>query len=218
MNADIECFWYFWDDCAHSPEQNMEIDLSLLLNSSKLAGHPLLRVYEWDRPSASIGYVQNEDAVRNRENYTVVKRPTGGGVVYHDNDFTYSIIVPAEHEILKLNRVESYHIFHRAVAKALSNFGFECILADEDIPSSVNRATMQCFTTPTKYDILCVDSNAPGRRIKVGGSAQRRKKEGILHQGSLDLDKIKVERILLKTAIKKAFEEEFSITFRSQII
>ncbi len=205
-------FWHFFDDSAHSPQENMEIDINLLANSANLAGLPLLRFYDWDRPSISIGYVQKEDAVKNSEGYTIVKRPTGGGIVYHDRDFTYSVIVPAHHWITELDRVESYRVFHKAVVRALDTFGLQCTLVEKKQPKS-DRATMQCFITPTKYDVLC-NNLQPGRVVKVAGSAQRCTKNGILHQGSISLEPIKKEKAQLRKELKHAFEKEFCIQFK----
>ena len=205
--------WYFFDDTAHPPQENMDIDVELLANSAKLAGMPLLRFYDWDRPSISIGYVQKEEAVRQAEGYTIVKRPTGGGIVYHDNDFTYSVIVPAGHWITKLDRVESYRVFHKAVVRALAVFGLNCMLVDTTQPKA-DRATMQCFVTPTKYDVLC-DNLTPGKVVKVAGSAQRCTRNGILHQGSISLASLKSDRGRLREKFKQAFEDEFNISFIS---
>ena len=83
--------WYLYIDTAHDPFYNMAMD-EVLLHSAKGLGAPLIRMYDWDCPSVSIGYVQHYDAAPN-DKYTVVRRPTGGGVVYHDNDLTYTAIV-----------------------------------------------------------------------------------------------------------------------------
>ena len=205
-------FWHFFDDSVHSPQENMAIDIDLLAKSANLAGAPLLRFYDWDRPSISIGYVQKEEAVKNSEGYTIVKRPTGGGIVYHDRDFTYSVIVPAGHWITELDRVESYRVFHKAVVRAFDAFGLNCTLVDTKQPKS-DRATMQCFVTPTKYDVLC-NNLQPGKLVKVAGSAQRCTRNGILHQGSISLEPINNNKSQLKEELKQAFEKEFSILFK----
>lgn len=203
--------WHFFDDTDHPPQENMDIDVELLKQSANLAGMPLLRFYEWDRPSISIGYVQKEEAVNNPDNYTIVKRPTGGGIVFHDNDFTYSVVVPTGHWITKLDRVESYRVFHKAVVRALGELGLNCMLVNTKQPQA-DRATMQCFITPTKYDVLC-DNLTPGKIVKVAGSAQRCTRNGILHQGSISLASLKSDRTVLREKLKQAFEEEFKISF-----
>jgi lipoate-protein ligase A len=207
--------WHFLDDSAHGPQENMDIDSRLLEKSANLANVPLVRFYDWDRPSISIGYVQKEEAVKDAENYTVVKRPTGGGIVYHDTDFTYTVVVPPGHWIAKLDRVESYRVFHKAVVRALSTFGLKCMLVDKEQPKA-DRATMQCFITPTKYDVLCSNFK-PGKTVKVAGSAQRRTRNGILHQGSISLEPAGNNKQLLKRELKKAFEAEFDISFAPYI-
>ena len=202
--------WLFWDDIDRPPQENMDIDADLLKNASLLGGKPLIRFYGWDRPSVTIGYVQKEEIVPDRDKYIVVKRPTGGGVVYHDRDFTYTVVVPAEHWIAQLDRVESYRVIHKAIVRAFASFGLKGLLVNTDQPKS-DRATMKCFTTPTKYDVLCDLRN--GKTAKFAGSAQRRTRNGILHQGSIILDAAKGDRKLLATTLKKAFEDEFEMTF-----
>lgn len=204
--------WLFWDDIAHPPQENMDIDASLLKNASELDEKPLVRFYDWDRPAVSIGYIQKPEIVPERNKYTVVKRPTGGGVVYHDRDFTYTVVVPAGHWIAKLDRVESYRVIHKAVVRLMAAFGLKGILVDTEQPKA-DRATMQCFLTPTKYDVL--GKIRQGKTAKFAGSAQRRTRNGILHQGSIILKIADGDREKLAVALKKAFEEEFGITFET---
>ncbi len=195
--------WYLYNDTAHDPFFNMAMD-EVLLQSAEELDAPLIRIYDWDRPSVSIGYVQNYDAAPH-DKYTVVRRPTGGGIVYHDDDLTYTAIVPAADPICKLNRIDSYHIFHEAILQTLGEFGLEAKLAP-DAYASVDRATMQCFTTPTRYDVV-----ADGK--KYAGAAQRRTKSGILHQGSIDLKIIDCDKKLLTKKLLMAFEKQFNMQF-----
>lgn len=201
--------WLFWDDIERGPQENMDIDALLLKNASALEGRPLVRFYDWDRPAVSIGYVQNPDIIKDKK-YIVVKRPTGGGVVYHDRDFTYTIVVPATHWIARLDRIESYRVIHKAVVRAFAAFGLKGLLVDTEQPKA-DRATMQCFITPTKYDVLCELRN--GGTAKFAGSAQRRTKHGILHQGSIILEAAKGDRKKLAEELKKALQEEFGVNF-----
>ena len=201
--------WFFWQDIARPPQENMDVDVTLLKHASEL-GSVLLRFYEWDRPSVSIGFVQKPEIVSDRETYTVVNRPTGGGVVYHDRDFTYSVVIPHKHSIASLDTVESYRVIHKALLRAFATLGLKGVLVDKKQPKS-DRATMQCFITPTKYDVLCEHE---GKVKKFAGSAQRRTKTGILHQGSIILKSGLLERKLLNKVLKEAFEQEFNISFK----
>ncbi len=202
-----ESGWHLWRDESRSPDENMELDSLLLARSAELDGHPLLRLYKWDRPAVSIGYTQKESAVPDRGNRVIVKRPTGGGVVFHDNDLTYTVVTPPEHWISALDRVESYHVIHKALVRALETFGLSCVLAG-DSPSRIDRATMRCFATPTKYDVVLAESG-----LKVAGAAQRRTRDGILHQGSVALDRVGRGWNELAAALEKAFEAEFDMSF-----
>jgi lipoate-protein ligase A len=167
--------WDFWDDGCHDPAFNMAAD-EVLLESSQERGRPLLRFYGLDCLAVSIGYVQRLDAAP--AGFAVVRRPTGGGVVYHDHDFTYTVVVPTGHWLMNLDRVQSYDRINQAVQAGLAELSCMADLADADIPHSVDRLTMVCFQNPTKYDVLL-------NGVKIAGSAQRRTVHGLLHQGSI---------------------------------
>lgn len=196
--------WEFWQDTAHSPAANMAIDEALLL-TAPARGRPLLRVYEWDRLAVSIGYVQSRAAAPT--GFAVVRRPTGGGVVYHDHDFTYTVAIPAGHWLAGLDRTLSYDWINRAVLAGLERCRMAPSLAVQDMPHGVDRASMVCFQNPTRYDIL-LDAR------KVAGSAQRRTKSGILHQGSIHFGApLPMPRLAMTTAIRAGFGEILNVDF-----
>lgn len=187
--------WLFWNDTPHSPAWNMAADEALLQNAPA-TGTPLLRCYAWDRPAVSIGYVQRLDAAP--EGFAAVRRPTGGGIVYHDYDFTFSVAFPMGHWLTGLDRTQSYNWLNRSLQAALQTLGFPAELSAREIPHSVERATMVCFTNPTRYDLLL-----EGR--KVAGSAQRRTSDGLLHQASLHFGKpLPMPREAMTGALVKA--------------
>lgn len=196
--------WKLWLDGSRDPYLNMAVD-ELLLNRIGGIGVPLVRIYGWDRPSVSIGFVQAYEAAPG-QGYAVVRRPTGGGVVFHDRDLTYTVAVPAGHALCGLDRTESYRVFHDAVRAALRHFGISTDLSQVEIPGHVNRAFMQCFTTPTRYDVM-------GNGRKFAGAAQRRTRDGILHQGSIDLDASGNDAGRLGDALVEAFRQSFAVEF-----
>lgn len=200
--------WFLWEDTDRSPYINMAID-ELLLEKSSPDDKPILRIYGWNTPSVSIGYVQSIGAAPST-GYTIVRRPTGGGVVYHDRDLTYTVVVPAGHHINKLDRLESYHVLHHAVLEALEALGHKDAKLSPDEMPPVDRLTMQCFTTPTRYDVM-----SDGR--KFSGSAQRRTKKGILHQGSISLDASGGDKNLLTKTIISGFMKVLMLDFISFI-
>lgn len=171
-----------------------------LLESAPVRPRPLLRFYRWDRPAMSIGYVQRFPATPRPE-FEVVRRPTGGGIVFHDHDFTYSVVIPAAHRLAGLDRLQSYGFINAAVLAGLACCQVTGSLATAEIPRAVDRDTMVCFRTPTRYDI--VDD---GR--KIAGSAQRRTRQGILHQGSIHFGgELPVSREVLAQGLLDGFRK-----------
>lgn len=190
--------WDLWLDDARSPAMNMAVDRALL-DSATLRNRPVVRFYSWDRPACSIGLFQNADsAIPGLE---FVRRPTGGGVVDHRNDFTYSVIFPTSHPICRVNRQDSYAYVNGAVVEALRTLAYDAQLTDREIPDYVDRRTMVCFSSPTRYDVLV-------NGCKVAGAAQRRTRQGILHQGSIDLGPLgNSRRNSVETALTEAFRQ-----------
>ena len=175
----------------------LEISLSAIshwLNSSALSNF-IPSAVPFGIPT-SIGYVQRLDAAP--EGFAAVRRPTGGGIVYHDYDFTFSVAFPMGHWLTGLDRTQSYNWLNRSLQAALQALGFPAELSAREIPHSVERATMVCFTNPTRYDLLL-----EGR--KVAGSAQRRTSDGLLHQASLHFGKpLPMPREAMTGALVKA--------------
>ncbi len=199
--------WDLWLDDARSPAMNMAVDESLLNVAVAASGRPLLRFYAWDRPAASIGYVQ-KFAAAPADGRAVVRRPTGGGVVLHDHDITYSVAAPAGHWLCGLDRMDSYGKINSAVRRGLELCRVGASLAEAEIPRAVSRDTMVCFQHPTRYDILRED----GR--KIAGSAQRRTARGILHQGSVLLGPaLPLARGDIVAAICRGFTLELGLSF-----
>ncbi len=193
--------WLLWQDGAGTPFYNMAAD-EMLLKKSAACGIPILRFYSWDRASVSIGYVQKFSAAPSNA-YTVVRRFTGGGVVFHEADLTYTVAVPASHAINRMDRLESYNFIHAFIMNAFSKYGMKAESAEKS-PEKIDRSTMQCFTTPTRYDIL-----SSGR--KIAGSAQRRTRDGLLHQGSIIPGEVSKDGLIAE--IRAAFRNDAGIEF-----
>ncbi len=153
---------------------NMALDEALLEAMPRLR-LPVLRFYGWTEPAASFGYFQH---YRDVEALTLlrplVRRPTGGGIVPHDADWTYSAAFPADHEWYATRAKESYHRMHEWVRVALLEVGIEGTLA----PSARKSLPGQCFVGYEESDVLW-------KGQKIAGAAQRRTKAGLLIQGSV---------------------------------
>ncbi|MEM9399506.1 MAG: lipoate--protein ligase family protein [Verrucomicrobiota bacterium] len=177
------------------PEQcsykNMAIDESLLRYVNE-TGQPVLRCYGWADASVSIGYFQKAEEVVP-EGRSFVRRYTGGGLVDHRADHTYSIIVPQGHPIYAMGTASSYAKIHEAIAQSLHELGVANTLAN-DCSESESPA---CFQKPVKFDVVAGTD-------KLAGAAQRRNKLGCLHQGSIlvpELDKEELHKALLRNLL-----------------
>lgn len=136
-----------------------------------------LRFYGWTEKAVSIGYFQPAAQVVP-DGYVFVRRPTGGGVVYHDIDLTFSLATPKAHPLCQVDRFTSYRLINEAVRQAAADLGYEAWLTDTGSELE-NRASLVCFQSPAKYDVMV------GNR-KLCGGAQRRTAGGLLLQSSLD--------------------------------
>ena len=181
----------------------MAADELLLTRAPEFGGRVLVRLYRWDRPAVSLGSSQLYPG-ELAEKYAIVRRPTGGGVVYHDIDLTYTVVVPHGHPIAALDRMESYRIFHRALLAELSRTGVAAELAAEGTPH-VERATMRCFVSPSRFDVVAPSGS------KYAGAAQRRTRAGILHQGSILLAAAGGDWDQLAEELLRSLEKEFSV-------
>lgn len=164
--------WLWLDTDAHDAAMNMAID-EALLHGVTSRGSSLLRVYGWSRPSISIGYFQ-EFPSDYEDDYDIVRRPTGGGLVWHGKDLTFTFVAPAGSEWYRRSANESYRALHERIARALQKSGIECSLQAGKSTSEMGP----CFQLPVAHDIMV------GAK-KITGGAQRRSKFGLLHQGSL---------------------------------
>ena len=149
---------------------NMAVDEALLrLCVSK----PVLRIYGWQEPAVSMGYFQSIQVVPAHRPF--VRRLTGGGLVDHAQDFTYTLIWPRQHELAKKGTTESYRLIHESIQSALSNYG----LITDLVPTPSEEDSPDCFQKPVKFDLV----DKKGK--KIAGAAQRRTQTAVLHQGSL---------------------------------
>ena len=167
------------DDPAPRPAAlNMALD-EVLLEGIGVA--PLLRIYRWERPAVSFGYFGCvEDAAREWPDREMVRRWTGGGIVAHGQDLTFSLLVPRSSPLAAMRPAESYRRIHAAVASALADAGHPGGVLQSAAPVGDADAPHACFKNPVRHDLLLADR-------KVAGGAQRRTRRGLLHQGSIQL-------------------------------
>ena len=199
MNPAIKPGWLVMNSGAGDGAFNMACDEALLEARPRL-GQAGLRFYGWTEPAATFGYFQKfAEVERATLRRPLLRRPTGGGIVPHDADWTYSLVFPAGHEWHRLRAEESYRRAHAWIQAALARLGVATELA-EDCKKSVPG---QCFVGHEKFDLLW-----HGR--KIAGAAQRRNRLGLLIQGSvqpppLPLARADWEQAMIATAAPSAW-------------
>jgi lipoate-protein ligase A len=150
---------------------NMAVDEALLASASL----PILRFYRWKEPSLSFGYFgRYVEVAAQSGRREIVRRWTGGGVVPHGDDLTYSIIIPKANLFFLRSSVEIYATLHEAIRLALEANKIAATLANE----AGQKISEDCFANPVRADVL-----SAGR--KIAGAAHRRSRAGLLHQGSI---------------------------------
>jgi lipoate-protein ligase A len=182
---------------------NMALDAALL-EAAPVIGRPMLRFYGWTERTASFGYFQKfAEVAAMTQLRPLVRRPTGGGLVPHDTDWTYSVAIPPGHAWYALSAVESYRRIHEWVRAGFENLGVEAELA-----TTCRRAQPgQCFAGHEKFDVLW-----QGR--KIAGAAQRRTRTGLLIQGSVQPPPVRLQRVDWENALCEAVAAEYRVSWR----
>lgn len=166
--------WRYFDTGPGSSAFNMALDEALLEAMPRI-GYPVLRFYRWTEPAASFGYFQKHSQVQALTALRpLVRRPTGGGIVPHDHDWTYSLVWPNSHPWYSLSAVESYRRVHEWIQAAFAKLD----LATELAVQAIRTGPGQCFAGFERFDLL-------HRGQKIAGAAQRRARQGMLIQGSV---------------------------------
>ncbi len=188
--------WFHFDSGPGEPAFNMALDEALMQSVAAL-GSPVLRLYGWTQTAATFGYFQKfADIEAATPLRPLIRRPTGGGLVPHANDWTYSLTVPPGHPWYELRAEESYAQMHRWLQAGFAKVGLPTELAaccKRELPG-------QCFAGYEKHDLLYC-----GR--KLAGAAQRRNKFGLLIQGSIQPSPANLERRQFVKALLEAGRE-----------
>lgn len=174
---------------ADGPTQ-MGMDLALLDHAQEEPDTIWVRVYTWSRPTISLGYFQSwatlpELLKKPWQSVAVVRRPTGGGAIWHDNDLTYAVVVPSKHPWAAQPRT-LYQAVHDAIASIMSIDGAELKRRQQVFPTS--GLTVQT-SAKSNGPFLCFDDGDADDLIldghKIVGGAQRRRAWATLQHGSI---------------------------------
>jgi len=172
----------------------------------------VLRFYRWSGPGVTFGYAQSLQEVGRAlpgkaKGWPLARRPTGGGVVVHDDDVTFSCVFPAP-EGFKPERV--YAGLHGALRSALAAQGLAAELKSgpataADYAPSSGGVSSACFSNPVPQDLLGRDGE------KILGGALRRYEKVVLYQGSLQLPGARGRSAELERALSQGLCEVFDV-------
>jgi hypothetical protein len=194
--------WLLLDSGPCPPAFNMALDEALLELAPGTAA-PVLRLYGWTEPAATFGYFQRYAEIERLTTLRpLLRRPTGGGLVPHDADWTYSLAFPAGHEWHGLKAAASYRRVHEWLRLAFARLGVETELA-----SCCRPGAGQCFLGYEQHDLLW-----HGR--KIAGAAQRRTKTGLLIQGSVQPPPLRLDRAAWQMACQEVAETEWGVAWQ----
>jgi lipoate-protein ligase A len=159
------------DETPHPAALNMAIDEALLLSGGD---YPLFRAYRWRQRPVSIGYFSSwEQAVTVYPGREIVRRWTGGGMVEHGDDFTYSLLLPVN--CGPPASLDLYREVHTRIVETLAANGRSAsVVSTGSGPSLPGR----CFERSVENDV-----EAAG--VKIAGAAIRRLRSGVILQGSV---------------------------------
>ncbi len=170
-----------------SASGNMAIDEALLRCFDPQISRPVLRFYGWNRPALSLGRFQQAAEILSlehcgRDTLPLVRRITGGGVIYHGDEITYSIVC-APHQLPTTDSIkDAYRVLTGFLLAWYRRRGLDARYAVDlgTDAASLGVPTPYCFAGRESFDIL-IDGK------KIGGNAQRRLKQVIFQHGSLPL-------------------------------
>ena len=161
--------------------ENMALDFLLLQRYPETVAR--FRHYEWRSPAFTFGFSQKLEFVRANlpagENFDLCRRPTGGGIVDHRHDWTYSLVLPRGHALYDERAAQSYRIVHECLARALVALGQPAQVKTARDPGETGPGI--CFQRAELYDVV-----NPPTGAKIAGAAQKRNKHGLLFQGSVE--------------------------------
>lgn len=144
-----------------------------MLETAKI---PVLRVYGWAGEWASVGYFgEIVGAAAEFPGVNLVRRWTGGGIVDHRADWTYTVVAPQGEALAGWRGAESYRRIHAVLGETLLAEKIEVHASD----GGEETGAALCFENPVSHDLVGAD----GR--KIAGAGQRRSRLGLLHQGSV---------------------------------
>jgi lipoate-protein ligase A len=180
----------------------MDRDLKLFHDLERGLVPSTLRIYSWEPNCISLGYSQRAEKEIDFDKasalgWDVVKRPTGGGIVFHNEaEVTYSLVTAIDNPLLPKGLVPSFKKISEAIVLALHSIGISSEIRNSKLDIR-NSKSQLCFSYPAEYEIV-VEAK------KIVGSAQKRGRKALLQQGSISVRKTP-DQVL--SVLKRKYDE-----------
>ncbi len=178
-------------DTPKSGIDNMATDEAILKCVEDKRSPATLRFYQWQESTISLGYFQKHSDIFKQnltiQNLPIVRRQTGGGAILHDDELTYSLILPLHHTNEDLDINDMYKTVHDAFLHNLLSLGIDAEYQTSTDRCNSQRGPFFCFSRKHCQDIIY-------QQQKLLGSAQRRTKNACLQHGSLILNQTHSEQ------------------------
>lgn len=192
----MEQTWRLILDGKNDGYYNMAVDEAILLNYPHLK-IPTLRIYGWNKPFITLGYNQNPENVLYKDiDILFVRRITGGSAILHDKELTYSISCCLDDLNLPKGVRESYRIICSFLKSFYRQIGLRAHFAIDTFSGELDKYKNFCFASKQRFDLMINEK-------KIGGNAQRRKKDIIFQHGSIpqDIDLKRINKSIKNTHI-----------------
>ncbi len=176
------------------PALTMAIDEILFNRAVENNGFASLRFFTFNKPCISIGRNQRTENLPSgfiRDNAEIVRRPTGGGAVFHGSDLCYSIVMPEAYLGKAGSLLKSYSMITHGLKDGFNLCGIDVQYGN----STMDSEQPLCFNQALSYELT-----VSGK--KLVGSAQRRAKGILLQQGSIAYDHRVTQDILIKALLE----------------
>src|SRR4051794_10380958 len=126
---------------------NMALDEALLDAAVETPGLAYFRTYEWSEPTLSLGYFQARSEAESDPRFrgvAIVRRPTGGGAIWHDHEVTYALVLPTSHPSARRGGT-LYRDVHAAIARAFHSLGIPVARRGESPVRADSARPFLCF-------------------------------------------------------------------------
>lgn len=212
--------WHYINSGKCKGSFNMALDEALLEWHSKGEIGPVLRFYEWAPATLSIGYFQSvskeiEMTQLHKHGLDIVRRPTGGRGVLHEEELTYSVIVGEDYPNMPETVTEAYRVISGGLLEGFKNLGLDAYFSipnsDEEQQNLKKPKSAVCFDAPSWYELV-----VEGK--KVAGSAQTRQKGVILQHGAILLSLDEEKLISLFKYKSEEIREKMRIGLREKAV